>query len=139
MADVFSKKKRSDVMSKIKSKDTKPELIVRSALHKKGFRFRLHDKSLPGKPDIVLRKYKTVIHVRGCFWHGHSCIDGHIPKSRRNYWKPKIERNIERDKKNDKELRKLGWQVITVRECKLTSKKKTSNEILRITKFLKEN
>jgi len=120
MTDRFAKKKRSEIMSKIKSKDTKPEKTVRKLLHGLGFRYRLHVSDLPGKPDIVLPKFKTVIFVNGCFWHGHKCRRGHTPLSNLDYWEPKVKRNIERDKKNKAKLRRLGWRVITVWECETT-------------------
>jgi DNA mismatch endonuclease (patch repair protein) len=111
-------------MSRIKSRDTKPELTVRKFLFAKGFRFRIHDKKLPGTPDIVLPKYKTVIFVHGCFWHNHEgCSRAVMPKSRIDYWKPKIERNKARDIENANTLRETGWQVITVFECGLKPKK----------------
>jgi len=107
-------------MSRIRCKDTKPEIIIRSLLHRMGFRFRLHRKDLPGKPDIVLPKYKTVIFVHGCFWHGHKgCKRGNIPKSNRGYWITKIQNNIKRDKKHQKELRKIGWKVLVIWECQI--------------------
>src|SRR5258706_773227 len=99
-------------MSRIRSRDTKPELVVRGLLHKNGFRYVLHDKRLPGTPDVVLPGLKAAIQVRGCFWHGHSCIDGHIPKSRIAYWKPKLLGNKRRDAKNDRKLRRLGWRLM---------------------------
>lgn len=106
-------------MSKIHSKDTKPELIVRKALFARGFRYRIHDKRLPGKPDIVLPKYKTVIFVNGCFWHGHNCKLFKIPKTRTDFWMKKINSNKERDIKNLKLLKDMGWKVITVWECSI--------------------
>jgi len=107
-------------MSRIKSKDTKPEMLVRSYLHKQGYRFRLHDKKLPGKPDIVLPKHKTVIFVHGCFWHGHKhCKYFVVPKTRTKWWLKKINGNIERDKKVKRELKKLGWKVISIWGCKV--------------------
>ncbi|MCC6865197.1 MAG: DNA mismatch endonuclease Vsr [Ignavibacteria bacterium] len=120
MADVHTKKQRSYNMSRIRSKNTKPEMIVRSWLHNQGYRFRLHDKSLPGKPDIVLKKYKTVIFVNGCFWHGHkNCKYFILPKTRTKWWKDKIEGNITRDKKTKRDLKKLGWKVINIWGCKI--------------------
>ncbi|MFJ9501554.1 very short patch repair endonuclease [Brevibacillus centrosporus] len=108
------------MMSKIGSKNTIPEMIVRKSLHSRGFRYRLHDNKLPGKPDVVLSKYKTVIFVHGCFWHAHEgCKFYRIPKSNTDYWKKKIENNISRDIKNRKALRELGWNVIVVWECEL--------------------
>ena len=131
MTDVFSPKKRSEVMSAIRSKNTKPEIRVRSELHRKGYRFRLHVKDLPGKPDLVLPKYRTAIQVRGCFWHGHTCSDGHLPKSRQEYWIPKLEKNKLRDSQRDTELRNLGWSVLVVWECECseTNIKKTIDRI----------
>ena len=112
---------RSANMSRIRSKDTKPEMLVRKALHRLGFRFRLHVRELPGKPDIVLPKYRTVIQVKGCFWHGHTCIDGRLPKSNRDYWVPKLLRNRMRDISNDRKLRRLGWSVRNLWECRICS------------------
>ena len=103
-ADVFSKKKRSEVMSLIRSKNTKPELYVRSFLHKKGYRFRLHQKNLPGSPDIVLKKHNVVINVNGCFWHHHKCGKYKIPKTNRKFWLNKLNKNNARDGINTKKL-----------------------------------
>ena len=123
MADRFSKETRSRIMSSIKGIDTKPELIVRKFLFKNGFRYRLHVKKLPGKPDIVLPKYQTVIFVNGCFWHGHkSCKDFVLPKTRDKWWKNKIDQNKKRDKKNIKALQKLGWRVLEIFECEINDK-----------------
>lgn len=128
--DVFTKKKRSEVMSRIRAKDTKPEIAVRKLLHRMGYRFRLHDKNLPGKPDVCLAKHCTVILIHGCFWHNHSrCQDGKIPKSNTDYWQPKIERNIQRDKKNKRALQRLGWKVITVWECELRDMERLEKRI----------
>ena len=105
-------------MSKIRSKNTKPERLIRSLLHKSGYRFRIHKKDLPGKPDIVLPKYKTVIFVHGCFWHYHKkCQEGKIPRTNAIYWNDKFQKNILRDKQNSRKLRKLGWKVIVIWEC----------------------
>lgn len=120
MVDTFSKETRSYVMSRIKCKDTKPEIIVRSYLFSGGLRFRKNDKRYPGSPDIVLPKYKTIVFVHGCFWHLHEgCKYARIPKSNVDYWEKKLYRNRERDKHNQKELEKMGWNVITVWECEL--------------------
>ena len=135
--DVFSKEKRSEVMRRIRSKNTKPELKVRKELHSRGYRFRLHCKELPGKPDIVLPKFRTAIQVRGCFWHGHDCKDGHIPKTRNDYWVPKIAGNKRRDLKNDRKLRAMGWTVIVVWACRVEPTKGLERSIHRITKILK--
>ena len=118
--DVFSPEKRSQVMSRIRSKDTKPEKIIRSILHKLGFRFRINRIDLPGKPDIVLPKCKTVIFVHGCFWHQHEdCKYAVMPKSNTNYWKPKLTKNMDRDKLNIKRLNEIGWNVLTIWECQI--------------------
>lgn len=124
MSDVYSKEKRSEVMSKIRAKNTKPEMLVRKFLFSKGFRFRIHVANLPGKPDIVLKQHNTIILVNGCFWHGHkNCKICKTPKTRQDYWKPKIERNTLNDLKNRKHLKKLGWKVLVVWECQLTKSK----------------
>ena len=120
--DVHSKEVRSYNMSRIKGKDTKPEETVRKYLFSQGFRYRKNDKRLPGTPDIVLPKYKTVIFVNGCFWHKHNCPRFVWPASNEDYWKLKIQRNVERDKRNIEELRSQGWNVITVWECELKKK-----------------
>lgn len=109
-------------MSKVRAKETKPEVLVRKYLFKLGYRYRKNVKTLPGSPDIVLPKYKTVIFIHGCFWHGHSCKDGMLPSSNLEYWKQKTESNIKRDKKRIAELKKSGWKVIVLWQCKLKSK-----------------
>lgn len=118
--DIWPKEKRSNVMSKIRSKDTKPEMILRSQLFRQGFRFRVHRKDLPGKPDIVLTKYRTAIFVHGCFWHLHeNCKEGRIPKSNSPYWQKKLENNVKRDKDNICSLELQGWKVIVIWECEI--------------------
>ena len=118
--DTLTKEKRSWNMSRIKSKDTKPEMQVRSALHRAGYRFRLHVKDLPGKPDIVLPKYKTVIFVHGCFWHRHKgCPEASMPSTNQDFWKEKFRQNVKRDKKGQAALKRLGWKVIVIWECEL--------------------
>ena len=120
MVDRITKEHRSWNMSRIKGSDTKPEKMLRSALHRAGFRFRLHDKHLPGKPDLVLRKFKAVIFIHGCFWHRHKdCDKAYTPKSNVDFWKEKFRRNIERDKQKAKELSEKGWEVVTVWECEI--------------------
>lgn len=120
MADVHSPATRSYNMSKIRGKDTKPELIVRKFLHSQGIRFRLHKKDLPGKPDIVLKKFNIVIFVHGCFWHGHKgCKYFTIPKTRTDWWKEKISLNKKRDRKNIHDLKQSGWKVIQIWECQI--------------------
>lgn len=118
--DVHDKKTRSYNMSQIKGKDTKPEKIVRKYLFSQGFRYRKNDKRLPGTPDVVLPKYKTVIFVNGCFWHGHEGCKYFVwPKSNPEFWKEKIEANIVRDKQKSKLLKSRGWKVIIIWECEL--------------------
>ncbi len=120
MTDRISKKKRSWNMSRIRSKDTKPEIKVRSYLFKLGFRFRKNVQKLPGKPDIVLPKYSTVIFINGCFWHHHQgCKYAYIPKTRTNFWLDKFSKNSENDKKNKVILQQLGWKVVVIWECML--------------------
>ena len=128
MADNHSKEVRSINMSHIRSTNSKPEEIVRKYLFAEGFRYRKNVKKLPGCPDIVLPKYKTVIFVNGCFWHKHDCPRFVWPSSNQDYWRPKILRNVERDNQSRKELETLGWKVITVWECEL--KKNVLNETL---------
>lgn len=132
--DVHSKSVRSYNMSRIKGKDTKPEQLVRRFLFSQGFRFRKNDKRYPGHPDIVLPKYKTVIFVNGCFWHGHDgCKCYVIPKTNTDFWINKINRNIQRDSENYKNLIALGWKVIIIWECELKSKNrdKTFEKLLK--------
>jgi DNA mismatch endonuclease (patch repair protein) len=118
--DKLSLGQRSRNMAAIRSKNTKPEIVVRQLLFGMGLRYRLHDKRLPGTPDIVLRRYNSVVFVHGCFWHHHeSCSRSFIPKSNKNYWLPKIIGNVKRDKENDTKLRKLGWNVVIVWECQV--------------------
>lgn len=133
MADKFDKATRSRIMSKIKGKDTKPELIVRKFLHSRGYRYRLHRKDLPGRPDIVLPKYSTVIMVHGCFWHGHSeCGIYKEPKTRTEFWKNKISKTQERDLRNTSLLKSQGWKVLTIYECELKKavRERTLEELL---------
>ena len=121
--DIWDKKKRSDVMAKIRSKDTKPEWIVRRYLYSRGYRYRKNVKGLPGTPDIVLRKYGIVIFIHGCFWHGHEkCKYFRPSKTNIDFWQKKIERNKERDKKEQCQLAAMGWHCITIWECQLKPK-----------------
>lgn len=134
MPETLSKTERSRVMAAVKSRDTRPELLVRRLLHTMGFRFRLHRRDLPGTPDIVLPKYKKVINVHGCFWHMHQCRHGRVnPVKRANYWLEKRRRNARRDRQVVRELRRLGWQVLTLWECDL---KDPSATIIRLKDFL---
>ncbi len=128
--DTVSKEVRSRNMSAIRSKNTNPETVVRSLLFALGYRYRLHRKDLPGKPDIILKKHNTVIFVHGCFWHQHKeCKRANIPKSNKKYWIPKLERNAERDKINKRELNRLGWNVITIWECETKDSGKITAEL----------
>jgi DNA mismatch endonuclease (patch repair protein) len=130
MADVHDKATRSYNMSRIRGKDTKPEILVRKFLFSKGFRYRLHDRRLPGKPDIVLAKYKTVIFVHGCFWHGHEgCRYFVIPKTRTDWWTQKINGNRAKDLKNFHKLSLDGWKVITIFECELKNRSQLSTTL----------
>lgn len=123
MADVVTPAKRSEMMAGIGSKNTKPEIAVRKILHAAGFRYRLHRRDLPGKPDVVLPKFKTVIFVNGCYWHGHEDCDlFRPPKTRTDFWMGKISGNKERDRRKTDELIKLGWNVIVIWECALKGK-----------------
>ena len=133
MADVHSKDVRSYNMSQVKGKNTKPELLVRKYLFAKGLRYKLHDKKLPGKPDIVLPKYQTVVFIHGCFWHGHeNCQRATVPKTRTEFWLNKIEGNKKRDKQNIELLEKSGWKVFVVFGCELKKsiQEQTLNSIL---------
>lgn len=123
MVDVVSRAKRSKMMSGIRGRNTKPELIIRSALHRQGFRFRLHYRQLPGKPDIVLPRYRVLILVNGCFWHGHDCHLFRWPSTRREFWREKISATKRRDQKNLEAYNRLGWRVLTVWECALKGRK----------------
>jgi len=125
MADTVSKKNRSRIMASIRGANTKPELLVRSLLHRQGYRFTVNgplNRCLPGRPDIVLPKYHTAIFVHGCFWHCHKgCASSHIPKSNRGYWRVKLGRNVKRDKLNISRLKGGGWRVVVIWECKVNA------------------
>ena len=139
MTDVLSKEQRKRCMSKIKSKDTKPEMLVRRFLFSHGFRFRLHRKDLPGNPDIVLPKYKTVIFINGCFWHGHKdCKFASIPETNRDFWLTKISGNIIRDNESVERLKQSGWKVIVIWQCELKPKVKDQTLEQLITKLQNE-
>lgn len=127
--DVFTPEKRSSVMRSVKAKNTKPELAARQLIHRLGYRFRLHRKDLPGKPDIVFPKYRAVIFVHGCFWHWHGCKRTRMPKSNSEYWRAKIDRNVARDKRTKRELGKLGWRRLVIWECELTDLQKVSRKV----------
>lgn len=134
MADTISQARRSENMRRIRSKGMKPEMAVRRLAHALGYRFRLHSSDLPGKPDLVFPRLGKIVDVRGCFWHQHpGCVDSHIPKSRADYWKPKLKGNRMRDKKNLKALTALGWSVLPIWECEVTELKSLT---LKLRKFL---
>ena len=126
MVDSLTPDERSERMSRIRGKDTAPELALRRALHGLGLRYRLHGASLPGRPDLVLRRYEAVVFVHGCFWHRHSgCKVANMPKSNTVFWKAKFERNVQRDAEVRRALKRLGWRVFVVWECELSSTEKS--------------
>jgi DNA mismatch endonuclease, patch repair protein len=128
--DRITKEKRSDIMSRVRSENTKPEEIVRRYLFLKGFRYRKNDKRYPGKPDIVLPKYHTIVFVNGCFWHQHpDCRAAALPQANHQYWEEKLKRNVERDKQEIEQLKEMGWRVIVVWECEILSKKKREERL----------
>jgi DNA mismatch endonuclease (patch repair protein) len=132
MTDSLTPEGRSANMRRIRSKDTKPECIVRSIVHQMGFRYRLHAPDLPGKPDITLRSRRKVIFIHGCFWHLHNdCSEGRIPASRREYWLPKLERNRERDASQVARLKEDGWKVLVVWECEISNMPKLKRKLQR--------
>jgi len=130
MSDIYDRQTRSKVMACIRKADTRPELAVRRLLHRLGFRFRLHQRNLPGTPDVVLPRYRTVIFVQGCFWHQHSCALGKVPRSNREYWLPKLKRNRARDADNIRRLRALEWRVIVLWECEVANQSRLQTELL---------
>jgi DNA mismatch endonuclease, patch repair protein len=137
MTDVHNKATRSFNMSRIRSKDTKPEILVRKFLFSQGFRFRIHVKTLPGKPDIVLPKFKTVIFIHGCFWHGHEgCSYFVVPKTSSDWWLKKIETNRNKDKSNNSALHSRGWKVKIIWECELKPKKREKS-LITLLKYFK--
>jgi DNA mismatch endonuclease, patch repair protein len=134
--NIVDKKKRSWMMSRVKQKNTKPEVKVRSILHRLGYRFRINRKDLPGSPDIVLPKYETVIFVHGCFWHRHKkCSRATTPSTNKKYWNKKFEDNIARDKKKIRELKKLGWKVLIIWECETEKRDYLIEKLSRIGEF----
>lgn len=124
MTDIVSPETRSRMMSGIRGKDTKPEITIRKALFARGFRYRLHDKKLPGKPDLSFPRYRSVILVHGCFWHQHNCRLFKWPKSNQEFWRNKIQSNSERDKKHRLDLTNKNWRILTIWECSLKGKSK---------------
>ena len=137
--DVFSREKRSQIMSRVSGKNTKPEIVIRSLLHNMGYRFRLHRNNLPGKPDITLPKYKKIIFVHGCFWHGHvDCPRAKRPTTNQKFWNEKLNKNIERDKITIKNLKQLGWDVLTVWTCEVKDTELLKKKLLLFIKGHKE-
>lgn len=129
--DVFSREKRSKIMSHISGKNTQPELLVRSLLHTMGYRFRLHRKDLPGKPDITLPKYRKVIFIHGCFWHGHTdCPRAKRPTTNKKFWLEKLDKNRVRDKESIYKLKELGWEVLVIWTCEVNDTLKLKNKLL---------
>lgn len=134
MADIVSRIKRAEMMSRVKQRHTKPEITVRKILHRNGFRFRLHNKKLPGTPDIVLPKHKAVIFVHGCFWHQHEgCRKSRRPTSNVEFWNEKLDKNIARDSRKESELKNLGWKVLTIWDCEI----KEDSSIEKVKNFLR--
>ena len=132
MTDVFSQEKRSWIMSRVKGRDTKPEILVRSFIFRMGFRFRLYRRDLPGTPDIVLPRHGKVIFVHGCFWHGHkNCPRSKRPTTNENFWNNKLDGNMERDKRYRRKLRQMGWKVLIVWECETKSPEKLLQKLER--------
>lgn len=132
--DSVSAARRSEIMARISSKDTKPEMLIRRMLHRLGYRYALHNRKLAGAPDLVFPSRKKIIFVHGCFWHQHKgCIDGRMPKSREDYWKPKLLRNVERDRRNISKLRRSGWGVLKVWDCDTAN---TETLLGRLVRFL---
>jgi DNA mismatch endonuclease (patch repair protein) len=118
--DIFDRKKRSEIMKKVSGKNTNPEITVRKLLHRMGYRFRLHPLNLPGKPDIVLPKYKKIILIHGCFWHGHEgCKRSQLPNTNRDFWRDKISKNKDRDKIVIEKLKRLGWSILIIWDCEI--------------------
>ncbi len=132
--DTLTPKQRSERMSRIRNTDTKPEMVVRCLVHSMGFRYRLHAKELPGRPDLAFRPRKKVIFVHGCFWHQHGCNQYRMPRSRQNFWLPKLEKNKDRDKKTYLQLKTLDWKYLVIWECQLKDIVRLRQ---RIKKFLK--
>lgn len=131
MTDVFTKKKRSQIMSQISGKNTKPELAVRKTLFQLGYRFRLHDKTLPGSPDIVLKRIKTAIFVNGCFWHKHDCGKNVSPNENPVFWSKKLKENVNRQKTNITKLKLLGWKPLILWECQINKSNRLENTLLK--------
>ncbi|ONG41804.1 very short patch repair endonuclease [Alkanindiges hydrocarboniclasticus] len=139
MADIVDSASRSRMMAGIRNKNTKPEIKIRRALHAKGFRYRLHDTRLPGKPDLVLPRYRAVIQVQGCFWHAHDCALFKLPATRTEFWRQKIGRNQERDRQNTLRLLELGWRVLIWWECNTRNSSEFEEAIETVIEWLRTN
>jgi DNA mismatch endonuclease (patch repair protein) len=132
MTDVFTTRKRSWIMSRVRGRDTKPEIIVRSIIHRMGYRFSLHRRDLPGKPDVVLPRYRKIIVINGCFWHGHkNCLRSKRPSTHTKFWNRKLDKNIDRDKRSRSELEKMGWNVLVIWECEIQKPDKIVDKLRR--------
>lgn len=129
MTDTRSPTKRRQIMQAVKTTDTGPELIVRRLLFAHGYRYRLHDKRLPGKPDIVFPSRRKAIFVHGCFWHGHECPKGRLPKSKLDYWSPKLQANVERDRRKTAEIEAMGWTVLVVWQCETRAPQRLADRL----------
>lgn len=139
MTDIMSSAARSLRMSKIRQADTRPEIALRKALHARGFRYRLHPRNLPGRPDIVLPRFRVVVFVHGCFWHGHSCRAGRLPTSNVDYWAGKIRANRQRDEAKERQLVEAGWRILTIWECELGSNETRRTTVDRAIAFIARN
>jgi DNA mismatch endonuclease (patch repair protein) len=140
MTDIVTPEVRSRMMSGIRGKNTKPELIVRKALHRQGFRYRLHDPGLPGRPDLVFTRHHAVIFVHGCFWHGHDCPLFRLPATRADFWRQKIDRNRDNDRKNILKLLDENWRVAQVWECAIRGAKRDHSEVMsRLAHWLRDD
>ncbi|MFC0593744.1 very short patch repair endonuclease [Ottowia pentelensis] len=138
MADIMSPEQRSERMSRIKGQDTCPELLLRSALHRKGLRYRLHVTGLPGRPDLVFPRHGAVVFIHGCFWHQHkNCKVAKVPQSNTAFWQEKFARNLRRDHSNMRDLRALGWRVAVAWECQITNKAALDRTVERIERFVR--
>ena len=130
MSDIVDRERRRQLMARIRGRDTGPELAVRRVAHRMGLRFRLHSKNLPGRPDLVFPKFRSVVFVHGCFWHQHDgCRLARIPKSRVEYWTQKFRRNVTRDRRNEEALQTLGWRVIVIWECEVRNEKRLEQRL----------
>lgn len=138
MADRVSREKRSAIMAAVQSKNTSPELFVRKRLHALGYRYRLHVGSLPGRPDIVFPARRKIILVHGCFWHGHDCKWGRLPKSRIEFWESKIDSNRKRDLQTERKLQTLGWEILVIWQCELREWERTETTIIEFLKTRKD-